>query len=750
MEDLYFSIDSALLRELGEKLVETVHVALSELVKNAYDADATQVEIIFEKDKKGKSQIRIVDDGVGMSLDTVKKYWMRVATTNKAEKDVSSVYGRPLTGAKGIGRFSCRRLGNHLKLITYGNKTRRVRGKHKLLERTEVDFPWDHFAPGTEVTKIKCKGQVDDVHNESTGTTLVITDIAEEWGTQGLNWMKRQLAVLAANRGTRREGYADDPGFNIRLIAPDFEGGVRDLRVDLMKGGWGTIKAYINSQHQAVCELEALGVGRRTIKSSTKFPALNDVKLEVGIMVDDRWQLRDTTVLSLGTLKKILPDWGGVQVRFRGFRVFPFGDDDWLEIDYDRGLRRGAPRDELFAFASTLRGVDPGRSLLNLLSMRSYVGNVEIGKDANGFEMKLNREGFVQSEAVEQLKKFTRFCIDWATILRDFHIRQEAHRESYVAKVELEELINSNIDTDKLIETAVNTIQTKAEEVSNLLPIKEREEFRTLFFKATDAIRKQNDAYVSELAHLRLIASTATLVLIFSHEVRTILGLLETSRELLEGMSRKFSSNQQKEIKEVVSGFEEFQKRLTDLLDLTSIVGIDHKSEKPGQIALKDKVAKVVKVFDLMIKKYFIQIDYSKIPNNIAITNILEAEVYSMLLNVLSNSVKAVIAGGKNRKIEVSATKDGMYNVISIKDTGVGIEPEKYEEVFIPFISDPDGRLYENLDSRLNSEDKLMMGTGSGLGLGIVREIVNAHNGTIQFKFPGKSEWKSFLEIKLP
>jgi signal transduction histidine kinase len=421
-----------------------------------------------------------------------------------------------------------------------------------------------------------------------------------------------------------------------------------------------------------------------------------------------------------------------------------------LEIDYDRGLRRGAPNDELFAFASTLRGVDPGRSLLNLLSMRSYVGNVEIGEDAEGFEMKLNREGFVQSTAVEQLKKFTRFCIDWATILRDFHIRQEANRESYIAKLEFEELLNTKIDVDKLIDSAVNSIERKATEVSDYIPAQEREEFRQVFLKATDAIRKQNKAQVSELAHLRLIASTATLVLIFSHEVRTILGLLETNRELLHDMKPKLSINQQKEIEEIVGGFNEFQRRLTDLLELTSIVGTDHKSEKPGQIALKDKVAKVIKVFDLMIKKYSIQIDYSNIPNNIAITNILEAEVYSMLLNVLSNSIKAVIAGGKNRKIEISAMKDGINNLISIKDSGVGIDPERFEEVFIPFISDPDGRLYENLDSRLNPEDKLMIGTGSGLGLGIVREIVNAHNGEIQFIDPGKSGWKSHLEIKLP
>lgn len=53
-QELKFTVDSALLRELGEKFVETVHLALSELVKNSYDADATEIEVIFETTEEGK------------------------------------------------------------------------------------------------------------------------------------------------------------------------------------------------------------------------------------------------------------------------------------------------------------------------------------------------------------------------------------------------------------------------------------------------------------------------------------------------------------------------------------------------------------------------------------------------------------------------------------------------------------------------------------------------------------------------
>ncbi|MFD0998181.1 sensor histidine kinase [Ohtaekwangia kribbensis] len=750
MAFLRFSVDSALLRELGEKLVETVHLALVELVKNCYDADATEVEIIFTTNDNGATIIKVIDNGTGMSHTSVKDYWMRIATSNKEDRKVSTVFGRPLTGAKGIGRFCCRRLGNRLTLITKGTANGKTVGKQSKIEYTEVEFPWMEFEPGTDVTDIKCKGDQTFKNGEITGTTLIISGISEEWSHRGLNWLKRQLAVLAANRGVKREGFKEDPGFNVKLIAPDFEGGIRDLRDDLMNAGWGTLTAYINKKHQAVCELNALGIGRKTITSSQKFSALRDISLEIAIMVDQRDQMRDTGVLSQGTLQKILPEWGGVQVRYRNFRVYPYGDNDWLEIDRDRGLRKGNPNSELFAFAQSLRGVDPSRSLLNLLSMRSYVGNVNIGEEADGFEMKLNREGFLSSVAVDQLKDFVRFTIDWSTILRDYYIRQESQRHFLIAKGEFENIIDQKIDADKVVTEAVSFLEHNVRSIIDHLPEKEAKEIEISFTKATEAIRKHNESNQAELSHLRLVASTSTLLLIFSHEVKSLLGLLEQSKNSLTLIAKNMSSpKHQRKVNEISASFSELKDRLEELLQLTSLVGSDHRKSKPSQIALKEKIARVEKVFELVTNKYEITIDYSGVPANIVIKKILEAELYSILLNVLSNSIKSVIAAGRNRIIQINAVKDGIYNIITIKDTGLGLKESSFEEVFIPFIADPEGKLYQNLDSRLNPEDNLIVGTGSGLGLGIVKEIVNAHDGTVEFVKPQK-DWNAELVIKLP
>jgi signal transduction histidine kinase len=127
----------------------------------------------------------------------------------------------------------------------------------------------------------------------------------------------------------------------------------------------------------------------------------------------------------------------------------------------------------------------------------------------------------------------------------------------------------------------------------------------------------------------------------------------------------------------------------------------------------------------------------------------LEAELYAILLNVLSNSIKSVIAAGGEKKIRITADREDRRTVIRIMDTGIGLDPSKFEEVFVPFIADPEGKLYRLLAKKMNPQDKYIVGTGSGLGLSIVKEIVHVHSGTIAFLKP-KGNWKAELEIKLP
>ena len=743
MEDLNFTVDSALLSEIGEKLVETVYIALVELVKNSFDADATMVSLRFTEGEEGYPEIHIADNGSGMNFYDVERYWMKIATTNKATDNVSRKFGRPRTGSKGIGRFCCRRLGRSLTLITTGKNDDEY-------QTTKVNFPWGKFIPGTSVTTIKCPGEKSSASSGSTGTVLIIGNLVDEWNNRNYEALKRQLAVLVSNRGTRRKNYLEDPGFNISVEAPQFEGGIRNLREDFINAGWGTLTAHINSKYQAVCELNALGVGRKTTISGQLFPNLKDVSLKIGILVDDKSQLRDKSVLSLGRLRTdILPDWGGTQIRYRGFRVYPYGDDDWLDIDRDRGLRKLAPKGELYSFAQSLEGVNPKRALISMLSMRNYIGDVEIGGDASGFEMKVNREGFIQSDAFEELKLFARFAIDWANIYREYFIRNKVRKDAEVARLQLEEIINEKIESGRLIESAAEYLRKEAKTVSAYLPDSLKKEFRESIDKTADAIIQHSKESKEELRHLRLIASTSTLLLIFSHEVKSLLGLLEQNQSALSIIEDKLKTQERELIKEIRDGLTDTKNRFDELLSMTALIGVDSRNATPANLALRERIERAVKAFRLILNRYDITLDYRDVPNNVVVKSILEAELYAILLNVLSNSIKSVIAAGGEKKVRITAEREQGKTVIKIMDTGIGINPSYYNEVFIPFIADPEGKLYKHLSKRLNPEDKYIVGTGSGLGLSIVKDIVQVRKGSISFHNP-KGDWKAELEITLP
>lgn len=117
-EELSFKIDSkTIIRLLGNQNFSNKNTAILELIKNAYDASANNLEIIFDKDK-----ITFIDDGEGMSEETIRKYWMVVGISPKIEQYAVENKGklRILTGSMGVGRFALSRLGDEV--VVYSKK----------------------------------------------------------------------------------------------------------------------------------------------------------------------------------------------------------------------------------------------------------------------------------------------------------------------------------------------------------------------------------------------------------------------------------------------------------------------------------------------------------------------------------------------------------------------------------------------------------------------------------------------------
>ena len=206
MPTLPFTIDAELLRELGERLVGKPHIALSELVKNSYDADATEVTIKF---LPHKDRIEICDDGHGMTSEEFKNFWMRIGTIHKKEEERSRE-GRLMTGSKGVGRLAVQFLANELTIITIPEDE-----NHNGLE---ARINWNKAiktkpAETKELTAVEVTYK--KVERTRQGTTIILKELKDEWTEDSIRdlaselwWLQPPLKSLQDDSKSR---------FNIRF-----------------------------------------------------------------------------------------------------------------------------------------------------------------------------------------------------------------------------------------------------------------------------------------------------------------------------------------------------------------------------------------------------------------------------------------------------------------------------------------------------------------------------------------------------
>jgi signal transduction histidine kinase len=245
------------------------------------------------------------------------------------------------------------------------------------------------------------------------------------------------------------------------------------------------------------------------------------------------------------------------------------------------------------------------------------------------------------------------------------------------------------------------------------------------------------------------VASTSTLLLIFSHEVKSLLSWLEQVGIALRSVARRVNRPEAEKLDQIVAEFIATKERFIELLSMTSLISVKDPRAEPTRLALRSRLERAVQCFDLVRRNYGIEMDIEGVPPSLQVGPMLEAELFAVLLNVLSNAIKSVIAAGGQKRVLVAASKRDSGAVLTICDTGLGLDESHYEQVFSPFVSDPENRLYGGLDAQLNPEDEYIVGTGSGLGLSIVREILAYRGGKIRFVDPSNG-WHAELEIALP
>lgn len=186
LKKLNFKVHASLIYKLGESLIADEITALSELLKNAYDADASfcnlTIEPTFSDDGKiGK--ITVFDNGCGMDLQTIISGWLTISNSSKKKmknnNQTTDKFHRIPLGEKGLGRLSVQKLGRKVLMIT-----------KQANSSTEysITIPWDEFMKNTTLDQVDILCEKKQIENDHSYTQIIITDLINpDYWTQEAN-----------------------------------------------------------------------------------------------------------------------------------------------------------------------------------------------------------------------------------------------------------------------------------------------------------------------------------------------------------------------------------------------------------------------------------------------------------------------------------------------------------------------------------------------------------------------------------
>jgi PAS domain S-box-containing protein len=216
-----------------------------------------------------------------------------------------------------------------------------------------------------------------------------------------------------------------------------------------------------------------------------------------------------------------------------------------------------------------------------------------------------------------------------------------------------------------------------------------------------------------------------------SHELKTPLTSIKGYTELIYDESLGVLSEQQKEVERTVLRNANRLKRLVDSLLYISRV-------QSGNVQYLFEPVSVVEIVEMTLQDLKIQIEDKKltveknIANNIPTINGDRDKLTDMLTNIVDNSIKFTPEGGS---LKFTIEEEDEFIHIVLKDNGIGIPPDMIPMLF--------QRFYQIDASRTRKYG------GTGLGLYICKEIVNAHKGKIWAESEGENKGTG-MHIQLP
>jgi signal transduction histidine kinase len=730
---LSFTIESRILRELGERLVKQPDVALIELIKNAYDADASTCTIAYNP----RDSIVISDDGVGMTLKQFSRAWMRIGTSSKEGVNYSKKYNRLITGEKGIGRFAVRFLGRGLRLES-------VAYDPELHTHTRLiaAFDWPRFDKHEDLGGIRVPYRLEKADEEAvTGTTLKIHRLREAVGRLDLRRVRTgSLGILTPVRSLLRvdeevdeaRRKRSDPGFVLRIGQEDAAGDETDVSLDILNNY--VLRARLRVDGRRL----RLSIYRRG--ESKPYLRIDDTtENRVGeIYSDIRWfPRRAGTFTNLSVDGRMAQSWvlqnGGVAVFDRSFRVQPYGtsSDDWLQLQADVARRRREPRSPLaqknFPMPPQVKSSTAENWMLRLPQSAQLVGVVQVDARSTHFGIKnegkglvasADREGFVENEAFNELRSAVRGAVE-ALAYCDRRIQQEEEKEKRKTL-----LAAMRQETREAIEEVqANPLITSAQKTRIVSALAETQELAKQHERATSEREEQ----------LEIMSLLGVVAGFMTHEFGAALHELETThKELL------VAAKLHPRLSQTAVSFSGHIKNLREFVTYSSgyIQGAKAKPSKP--YPAKPRLSQVKRIFGRYAEERAIEVEIDA--ENDLMAPLVPPSLYNGLaLNLYTNALKAVTAkaGSKKGTILFRARNVGRWHYLEVLDTGIGIPSTLHERVFDP------------LFTTTSNSDRDPLGSGMGLGLALVRRGAEAFGGRAEVIRP-PDDFSTCVQVRLP
>lgn len=698
---------------LGRELISGDTVAVTELVKNAYDADAgfVVVHISGEVDDEGAitpetGSLSILDDGHGMDADRIVNTWLEPATPFRRRPDASPTRRRVL-GEKGVGRFAAARLGDRMELtskvrdgeeVHLGLDWRDFDDDSKYLEDIELDLHvggTSVFAEGGEAEHY-WRAQSDlgsgsaNLPGNGHGTLIRVSRLRSRWTVNLIKDVRRSLSMLVSPFAKDR-GIADN--FQIVLGVPDAFGALGGLitSTDLLKQHHYSLSAEVMDDGTATVLLTLKDGSEReldfTLHDEDGSDKLRCGPFEIFLYVWDRDpdSMRDLSSHFGGRklAKDALDSASGVSVYRDGFRVLPYGEtgNDWLRLDARRVQN------------PTLR-----------LSNNQIVGYLLIGRDTNpGLVDQSNREGLVESPGLADLRRVVTHLITTLEAER-YKFRPRRRKDpprsllQPIDLVPLRQAVRDAAPDDTHLQAMVDTAQRDLD----------------------DHLKRVSEV----LSRYHRLATLGRLIDMVIHELtQPIFAIKQAS--ILGTHTLEHSLDK---IRPVMGGtWEELKGRFDRIMDQTEAMNTvvrriepfgGRKRGRPHSFIIEDAIRETADLLTSQITSGGITLELPRSTHQVTLDR---AELQEIVINLLDNSIFWLTKSRRQKKIiQLSVTRsDDKELSIVIEDSGPGVPVEYQEAIFEPYFT-----------TKPN---------GVGLGLAIAGEIVeDYYGGTLELLPPGE------------